>query len=211
MIQASRNKTSDFHYFFIYLLNWQLHITQTGKMADTVIDKEGNYKKKGLNHAVVSTSSKLPASDREKRKLSSDPSDSEEDDIDGVAMLEEAFPKRQKVSVGFSKTFGSVTSIGNSDKKNPAPITIKLGAQKNKEVKPTLKKASASVASAFNQESDEEEEMPPEARMRMRNIGRDTPTSAGPNSFGKTRQGFCDVKKVFERQLKEKMEEVGDK
>lgn len=40
---------------------------------------------------------------------------------------------------------------------------------------------------------------------------RDTPTSAGPNSFGKTRQGFCDSKKVFERQLKEKMEEVGEK
>lgn len=37
---------------------------------------------------------------------------------------------------------------------------------------------------------------------------RDTPTSAGPNSFGKTRKGFCDVKKVFERDLKTKMNDA---
>lgn len=35
---------------------------------------------------------------------------------------------------------------------------------------------------------------------------RDTPTSSGPNSFGKTKQGFSDAKKVFERNLKEAME-----
>lgn len=41
------------------------------------------------------------------------------------------------------------------------------------------------VASAFNDDSDDEvEEMPAEARMRMRNIGKNTPTSSGPNSFG---------------------------
>lgn len=41
------------------------------------------------------------------------------------------------------------------------------------------------VASAFNGDSDDEvEEMPAEARMRMRNIGKNTPTSSGPNSFG---------------------------
>lgn len=39
---------------------------------------------------------------------------------------------------------------------------------------------------------------------------RDTQTSAGPNSFGKTRQGFCDAKKVFERQLKKAIEESDD-
>lgn len=60
------------------------------------------------------------------------------------------------------------------------------------------------VASAFRNESDDEEveEMPAECRMRMRNIGRDTPTSSGPNSFGKTKQGFCDAKKIFERNLR---------
>jgi len=64
-------------------------------------------------------------------------------------------------------------------------------------------------ASVFGDSDDDEdlEEMPAEARMRMKNIGRETPTSAGPNSFGKTRQGFCDSKKVFERQLKKSMED----
>lgn len=90
------------------------------------------------------------------------------------------------------------------------------------------------MASVFGDESDEEpEEMPPEARMRMRNIGRytllvvelvstniieltehiscrDTPTSAGPNSYGKTKQGFCNAKKVFEKTLKEAALEVSD-
>lgn len=45
--------------------------------------------------------------------------------------------------------------------------------------------------------------MPIEARMKMRNIGRNTPTSTGPNSYGKTQLGFCDSRKLFEKQLKE--------
>lgn len=46
---------------------------------------------------------------------------------------------------------------------------MKLGAKKE----PTIVKPKLSVAAAFNQDSDSEpEEMPPEARMRMRNIGR---------------------------------------
>lgn len=46
-------------------------------------------------------------------------------------------------------------------------IQMKLGSQKPSN-KPKL-----TVAAAFNQDSDEEpEEMPPEAKMRMRNIGR---------------------------------------
>ena len=47
-----------------------------------------------------------------------------------------------------------------------------------------------SIVSAFNDESDEEEEMPLEAKLRMKNIGKGTPTASGPNSFGKTSQGF---------------------
>lgn len=40
---------------------------------------------------------------------------------------------------------------------------------------------------------------------------RETPTSAGPNSFGKTKQGFCDAKKVFEKNLKQaSLENSGD-
>ncbi|KAB0793043.1 hypothetical protein PPYR_12663 [Photinus pyralis] len=68
-------------------------------------------------------------------------------------------------------------------------------------------KPKMSVAAAFNLDSDDEpEEMPPEARMRMRNIGRDTPTSSGPNSFGKTKHGFSDAKKLFEKNLKDAMD-----
>lgn len=67
-----------------------------------------------------------------------------------------------------------------------------------------MKPKVGSAASVFGGEDDEDqEEMPPEARMRMKNIGRDTPTSAGPNSFGKTRMGFCDSKKIYEKQLKD--------
>lgn len=80
--------------------------------------------------------------------------------------------------------------------------------------KPNAKPAASfqkpTVASVFNadDDDDEPEEMPAEARMRMRNIGRETPTSAGPNSFGKTKQGFCDSKKIFEKTLKKAMEEA---
>lgn len=48
-------------------------------------------------------------------------------------------------------------------------IQMKLSGQKAA----GAPKTKLSVASAFNQDSDEEpEEMPPEAKMRMRNIGR---------------------------------------
>lgn len=61
--------------------------------------------------------------------------------------------------------------------------------------------------SAFNNESDsEEEEMPAEARMRMKNIGKNTPTSAGPNSFGKTKEGFVDSKKMFEKKMQQMLD-----
>ncbi|XP_076307644.1 uncharacterized protein LOC143223483 isoform X2 [Tachypleus tridentatus] len=117
------------------------------------------------------------AIEAEKRKLG------EEGDKSGE---ENSATKKQKISMGFTKSFNSAKILQTQDKKNPMAISIKLGTQ-------------------------DDEEMPPEAKMRMRNLGRDTPTSAGPNSYGKTRQGFCDMKKVFERQLKEKMEEISNK
>ncbi|BES92312.1 PEST proteolytic signal-containing nuclear [Nesidiocoris tenuis] len=88
-------------------------------------------------------------------------------------------------------------------------IAKKSPLQKSKEetipkpVKPSLREA-------FNSDTEEEEEMPIEAKRKMRNFGRDTPTSAGPNSFGKTKQGFCDAKKLFEKQLKAAAEELAD-
>lgn len=66
-------------------------------------------------------------------------------------------------------------------------IQIKLSTQ----AKPApLIQKSTKISNVFNADDDSEpEEMPAEAKMRMRNIGKDTPTSSGPNSFGKTKQG----------------------
>ena len=61
-------------------------------------------------------------------------------------------------------------------------------------------KKKMTVASVFNcDSSEEEEEIPMQAKMRMRNIGKNTPTSSGPNSFGKTKQGFTDTVKLWEK------------
>ncbi|KAK2908542.1 hypothetical protein Q8A67_004379 [Cirrhinus molitorella] len=87
--------------------------------------------------------------------------------------------------------------------KKPTPISIKLGASKPKEPTPAVPAKKAGLASVFNEDDDSEpEEMPPEAKMRMKNIGRETPTSAGPNSFNKGKQGFSDHQKLWERKLK---------
>ncbi|KOX71932.1 PEST proteolytic signal-containing nuclear protein [Melipona quadrifasciata] len=103
------------------------------------------------------------------------------DDRCEASNLHQSDAKKQKLAFGFGK---------------------KSGTEQKKVQRPT-------VASVFNaDEEDEPEEMPAEARMRMRNIGRETPTSAGPNSFGKTKQGFCDSKKIFEKTLKKAMEEA---
>ncbi|XP_016390068.1 PEST proteolytic signal-containing nuclear protein-like [Sinocyclocheilus rhinocerous] len=75
--------------------------------------------------------------------------------------------------------------------------------RKPKEPTPALPAKKAGLASVFNEDDDSEpEEMPPEAKMRMKNIGRETPTSAGPNSFNKGKQGFSDHQKLWERKLK---------
>ncbi|KAM3957515.1 uncharacterized protein ACR2FA_008482 [Aphomia sociella] len=99
-------------------------------------------------------------------------------------------PRITKISIGFSKP--------------KAPIKMNISNPTKVAVGP----AKPAIASVFNadDDDDEPEEMPAEARMRMRNIGRETPTSAGPNSFGKTKQGFCDAKKVFEKNLKQALE-----
>ncbi|XP_063386755.1 PEST proteolytic signal-containing nuclear protein-like [Cydia fagiglandana] len=102
-------------------------------------------------------------------------------------------PRISKISIGFAKP--------------AAPIKMNLGAKTGVQApKPT-------IASVFNadDDDDEPEEMPAEARMRMRNIGRETPTSAGPNSFGKTKQGFCDAKKLFEKNLKQQLDETNER
>ncbi|KAM7424380.1 hypothetical protein PAMA_000634 [Pampus argenteus] len=95
--------------------------------------------------------------------------------------------------------FGMCSQMG----KKGNPISIKLGATKPKEPVPTLPTKKLGLASVFNEDDDSEpEEMPPEAKMRMKNIGRETPTSAGPNSFNKGKQGFSDHQKLWERKMK---------
>ncbi|XP_035538287.1 PEST proteolytic signal-containing nuclear protein-like [Morone saxatilis] len=87
--------------------------------------------------------------------------------------------------------------------KKSNPISIKLGATKPKEPVPSVPPKKLGLASVFNEDDDSEpEEMPPEAKMRMKNIGRETPTSAGPNSFNKGKQGFSDHQKLWERKIK---------
>lgn len=84
-------------------------------------------------------------------------------------------------------------SLSGSPQKRPVGVTLKLGSDPKKQKKePFLVQRKGAMASVFNDESDEEEEMPAEAKMRMRNVGRNTPTSAGPNSFNKGSKGFSD-------------------
>ncbi|XP_059212964.1 PEST proteolytic signal-containing nuclear protein [Centropristis striata] len=105
-------------------------------------------------------------------------------------------PAPRKVSkIGFSMS----SPMG----KKSNPISIKLGVTKPKEPAPSVPPKKPGLASVFNEDDDSEpEEMPPEAKMRMKNIGRETPTSAGPNSFNKGKQGFSDHQKLWERKIK---------
>ena len=100
-----------------------------------------------------------------------------------------------------------------SFKNSTKPLAIKLGSSGVGWCSSSLKsKKPGSVAAVFNQDSDsdEEEQMPAEARIRMRNVGRETITSAGPNSFGKTRMGFIDTARLAEKKLQEAMEAVSN-
>uniref|UniRef100_A0A3B5KT94 PEST proteolytic signal-containing nuclear protein n=1 Tax=Xiphophorus couchianus TaxID=32473 RepID=A0A3B5KT94_9TELE len=85
-------------------------------------------------------------------------------------------------------------SMGSKMAKKSNPISIKLGAT----VSVKLILQNTICADSIS----EPEEMPPEAKMRMKNIGRETPTSAGPNSFNKGKQGFSDNQKLWERKMK---------
>ncbi|CAD7681774.1 unnamed protein product [Nyctereutes procyonoides] len=102
-------------------------------------------------------------------------------------------------------------AIGSQTTKQASAISIKLGSSKPKETVPMLAPKTLSVAAAFNEDEDSEpEEMPPEAKMRMKNIGRDTPTSAGPNSFNKGKHGFSDNQKLWEQNIKSHLGNVHD-
>ncbi|XP_022189251.1 PEST proteolytic signal-containing nuclear protein [Nilaparvata lugens] len=122
-----------------------------------------------------------------------------DDDSDG-----ETKKQKMKFSIGaMRKPLGAGMAI--TSKPTVKAINIKLEPQRSQVVR-----VKSTLQSVFNSDSEEEEEMPPEAKMRMRNIGRETPTSAGPNSFGKTKQGFCNAQKVFEKNLKKAALDAGD-
>lgn len=110
-------------------------------------------------------------------------------------------PVISKVGFSFQKPpSAKPTSTGFQlqQQQKPSAVQLKLASGTKKEQPKLLKP----TANAFADDSDDEpEEMPAECRMRMRNIGRETPTSSGPNSFGKTKHGFCDSKKMLEKKL----------
>ncbi|XP_065649564.1 PEST proteolytic signal-containing nuclear protein isoform X1 [Hydra vulgaris] len=94
-------------------------------------------------------------------------------------------------------------NIGKKKSDSSEEISKKITVTKsNNEC--ALKDLKGRAAEAFNNESDsEEEEMPLECRMKMRNMGRDTITSAGPNSFNKGKEGFSHNSfKKFELSMK---------
>lgn len=129
------------------------------------------------------------------RNYSSSSSRSSDDDQQKSSV---APPPAPKISMNFRPNVSLQPAKG---------ITIKLASQP----KPVPLIQKTKISNVFNpDESDEEEDMPVEAKMKMKNIGVNTPTSSGPNSFGKTKQGFVDSKKMFERKLKQMAEELAN-
>lgn len=109
-----------------------------------------------------------------------------------------------------ASTISKISMNLKSNASTKPGINIKLNSPANKPIASVAPKP-LTVASAFNNDSDDEaEEMPQECKMRMRNIGKNTPTSSGPNSFGKTKLGFVDSKKIFEKKMQEMLKDLGD-
>uniref|UniRef100_A0A1Q3F8E3 PEST proteolytic signal-containing nuclear protein n=1 Tax=Culex tarsalis TaxID=7177 RepID=A0A1Q3F8E3_CULTA len=137
------------------------------------------------------------------RRSSSSSSGSSSDGSDNEGPVVPPAPQTiTKVGFSFQKPPPSAkpasTGFQLQQQQKPSAIQLKLAAGPKKEPPKLLKP----TANAFADDSDDEpEEMPAECRMRMRNIGRETPTSSGPNSFGKTKHGFCDSKKMLEKKL----------
>jgi len=96
------------------------------------------------------------------------------------------------------------------DVKQKQLLPIKLTVQPVVQNKPLLKRPAVKVKDVFKEDSDSDvEEMPPEARMKMRNLGKLTPVACGPNSFSKGKEGFTNRQKQMERDLQRSLS--GDK
>lgn len=124
--------------------------------------------------------------------------------------LEEGGTESVAVKVSRGDTSEDTIVMPPADKATPAkPVRLCLGSQKPKidasiKVKPTC----SEVRKVFDDDEEIKEVMPPEARQRMRNKGRETPTSSGPNSFGKGRHGFLDRRAMLDRETRALMEAV---
>jgi hypothetical protein len=103
-----------------------------------------------------------------------------DDDDDNVQSIKGKEKKEDSPEV-------KTSSFSKLKRKSETPITVQLKSQSCG----GIKKPKIENKSVFGSDSEDEEEMPREAKLRMRNIGKDTPTSAGPNSF-KTIKGFSD-------------------
>merc|ERR1712212_1334481 len=66
-----------------------------------------------------------------------------------------------------------------------AGIAMKLGSKPKDTTEILVQEKKSKLAIFNNSDSDSEEEMPLECKMKMRNIGRDTITSSGPKSYNK--------------------------
>jgi len=107
--------------------------------------------------------------------------------------------------------FSKASKIATPKIISAQPSTVKVGSGLRMNLGKVVPTSKSKLAQVFNPDSsDEEEEMPEEARIRMRNVGRDTITSSGPNSFGKTSKGFTDTGRLFERNLWDAMDKVSN-
>jgi len=115
---------------------------------------------------------------------------------------------------GFSFSMGKKTGGGSAGSKAAAPRTVTARAATHTPGPNKRVKVAVTAASIFGDASSDEEveSMPVEAKMRMRNCGKFTPTSCGPNSFNKSSKGFTDPKaKVWDDASKWKATNTGPK
>ncbi|CAH8538358.1 unnamed protein product [Schistosoma turkestanicum] len=114
-------------------------------------------------------------------------------------------------SVGDQVPVKVIEKSSQAPRRQPIISPIKLNVP-TQDVTPEIpKKVDSKVREVFNSdEESEEEEIPTEARIRMRNLGRYTPTSCGPNSFGKGRFGFVDRRALLNKQTEALNEAVSE-
>lgn len=113
-------------------------------------------------------------------------------------------PGKERVLHGKDQTSSVEAEVATGTKrKSTGAIAIKLCPKPKDSNETLVKEKKSKLSSVFNDDSESEEEMPLECKMKMRNIGRDTSTSSGPKSFNKGKKGFTKNSfKVFELSMK---------